>query len=124
MSVYDVPDLLRHRATLLGASGERWLANLDGLLREIEKEWQLEIEAQLTGGTEALVFCATQAGGDPAVLKVGLPPSLVREARTLELAGGVGYASLLAFDASRGAMLLERLGEKLADMGTSAYVVK
>ena len=48
-------------------------------------------------------------------MKVGVPSNLDREARTLQLANGAGYANLFAFDESRGAMLLERLDEKLAD---------
>ena len=61
MSIHELPDLLRHRAKSLGDSGERWLANLDALLPEIETHWQLTIEAQLTGGTEALVFAGARA---------------------------------------------------------------
>lgn len=92
------------------------------MLREIAAALQVEIQAQLTGGTEALLFGVAQRSGRPAVLKVGLPGSLVREASTLELADGTGYARLLAFDPSRSAMLLERLGEQLAEGNQSTAV--
>jgi hypothetical protein len=67
----NIPDLPRHRATLLGDSGERWLANLDELLSEAGEHWRLEIEAPLTGGTEALVFSVSRPDGPPAVPRRG-----------------------------------------------------
>lgn len=102
---------------MLGGSGERWLAGLDELVAGVERDWQLRVGAQLSGGTEALVFGVARADGHPAVLKVGVPGSLDAEALALQLADGVGYVRMLAFDESRSAMLLERLGEKLVDSG-------
>ena len=60
MSIYEIPELLRHRATVLGDWGEKWLANLNAMLGEIEREWGLDIEAQLSGGTEVLVASRDQ----------------------------------------------------------------
>ncbi len=111
-----LPPLLQHRARALGDEGERWLANVGDLVNGIAGNWQLSIEAQISGGTEALVFAVARAG-ERAVLKIGLPRSLGNEAYALQLANGLGYARLLAFDAGRDAMLLERLGERLADSG-------
>ena len=51
MSIYAIPDLLRHRAMSLGDLGEIWIANLDALLIDISNEWRLEIEAALSGGS-------------------------------------------------------------------------
>jgi streptomycin 6-kinase len=61
------------------------------------------------------------ADGSRAVLKVGLPGSadLGGEARVYRLAAGRGYANLLAHDEAHNALLLERLGEPLADTGVS-----
>ena len=109
----DIPDLLRHRAARKGSEGKRWLAELPELLATIAQDWQLQIIAQLNGGTESLVFHVEQAT-DSLVLKLGIPDSLTGEVRTLQLAQGRGYAQLVDWQAPRGAMLLERLGGQLA----------
>lgn len=63
---------------------------------------------------------ATTADGEPAVLKIILPragdPAL-HEITTLRLADGVGCARLLGQDPARGALLLERLGRSLYELG-------
>jgi len=114
----EIPELMSHRARSAGESGVRWLTNLAELLGEIEKRWRLQVTDQMSGGTEALVFAVTQVGR-PAVLKMAVPGSLFREARTLQLADGIGYAKMLEYDGARDAMLLERLGGRLADSGFS-----
>ncbi len=105
---------MQHRALQLGAVGTTWLERINQLLAELERDWNLKIGRQLTGGTEALVFLAT-CEGKPAVVKLGIPDSLGREARTLLIAEGRGYARLLRFDAQRHVLLLERLGGQLAE---------
>jgi streptomycin 6-kinase len=112
----EVPSLLRHRAIQLGEQGEQWLANLGGLLGEIEEKWALRLQSQMSGGTEALVFAVSYME-QPAVVKLGLPGSLNKEAYSLALAEGRGYAKLLAYDEARDMLLLERLGERLSDSG-------
>lgn len=114
----NVPDLLTYRARALGDCGTRWLASLDELLAEVARNWRLRSIDQVRGGTEALVFTAIRDGA-PAVVKIGPPGSLRRQALALRLADGVGYARLLAFDGTRDAVLLERLGEQLADCAAS-----
>ncbi|MBI4641666.1 MAG: phosphotransferase [Candidatus Tectomicrobia bacterium] len=116
---FDLPELLRQKAFLRGDSGTRWLEGLSILVGELEEAWQVRLHRQLSGGTEALVLAVVQANGKPAVLKIGLPGELRKEALALRLANGVGYATLLAYDESRNAVLLERLGEKLVDHGFS-----
>jgi streptomycin 6-kinase len=64
----------------------------------------LVVEAMLTDGT-------------PAVLKVGVPGrDTGPEATALRLANGEGCARLLSEDASRSALLMERLGTPMYDM--------
>ncbi len=70
--------------------------------------------------TEAFVAEATLADGSPAVLKLLIPradDAAQDEITFLRLVDGDGCARLLAADVERGAMLLERLGPSLYDMG-------
>lgn len=109
----------RQKARALGEVGEAWLAGLPELVAELEKRWQVSIGPPLGGGTEALVLAAVRTGGMPVVMKIGmpLPGGLEHEASVLRLARGSGYATLLGHDPSRNAMMLERLGEQLANLG-------
>jgi streptomycin 6-kinase len=61
--------------------------------------------------------------GSPAILKIGLPGSsdLQHEAKLLTLAAGRGYARLLESDADSNAMLIEALGQPVADLGLSVH---
>jgi streptomycin 6-kinase len=116
---FEVPELVRRRALLKGEIGARWLAGLSELVDDLERRWQVRAESVLGGGTEALVLASVRADGEPVVMKIVPPDSgeLATEARALRLAKGAGYASLLEHDDSRNALLLERLGEKLVDLG-------
>ena len=73
----------------------------------------------MSGGTAAVVLAARTAQGREAVLK--LPPPGAdpthSEARTLLAGAGRGYVELLADDPASGAMLLERLGPQLFELG-------
>jgi streptomycin 6-kinase len=65
---------------------------------------------------------ATVSGGGKAVLKLALPGGgAAHQIETLLLAGGRGYARLLRHDMRLQAMLLERLGTPLADVGFSVH---
>lgn len=61
----------------------------------------------------------TRANGAPAILKLGLPGTsdLTHEANVYQLADGRGYAKLLAHDSARNALLLERLGRAVGELG-------
>src|SRR5205823_4132462 len=76
---------------------------------------------QLTGGTASAVVEATTADGQAAALKICIPglDTSAGERRTLQVANGRGYVRLLRHDAGREAMLLERLGPQLAELGLS-----
>ena len=123
MNEFDVPDLVRQRALRNGAAGARWLAELPGLVDDLAQRWTLDLGAAFVGGTASYVVAATDADGRSCVLKVAMPldmdehDAFARSVRAHELAAGRSCAELLAYDTSAPAMLLERLGLNLADLG-------
>src|SRR5215470_6652173 len=115
----EVPDRVRRKALVLGDAGVAWLAALDGMVRDLAAEWHLSIGRALSGGTESYVAEATTADGEDAVLKIALPAvdPTHGELRTLLAAQGHGYAKVFRHDAARDAMLLERLGRQIEELG-------
>jgi streptomycin 6-kinase len=115
-----IPDVVAAKARALGA--DAWLAGLPDLVAGIERDWDLRVGRAYDGATEAYVAAATLTAGTPAVLKLAVPrgpgdDALAREIAVLRLAGGHGCADLLRADPDRGALLLERLGPSLHDLG-------
>jgi streptomycin 6-kinase len=117
----DVPEAVRKKAAALGPRGERWLQSLPDLIFSLEGDWGLTVGASLHGGSASYVAAATTADGADAVLKLQMPgyASIADEIKVLRLADGRGYAHLLRHDEERGAILQERLGPQLAQMGLS-----
>lgn len=114
----EVRPLVRQKALSLGEVGERWLAELPGLLRDLERHWSIEVGAPLAGGTSSHVARVRARGGRDAVLKVGLPAAdFADQVRALHLAEGRGHVRLLADDLDRRAMLLEALGPPMDRLG-------
>ena len=116
----EVSAVVRNKARVAGGVGLRWLDELPGLVAGVEAEWGITVGAVLPGATEALVAEATQADGTPAVLKLVVPRSddnAANEITVLRLTGGDGCVRLLRHDADRGALLVERLGRPLVDVG-------
>lgn len=114
----DVPLAVCQKAAAAGDAGRQWLDQLDASVSALAAEWSLDIGDVLTGGSEALVTEVTTAAGEAAILKLCLPTISVRhEAAVLRCAGGEGYARLLRADEARGAILLERLGPRMAELG-------
>lgn len=114
----EVQPLVRQKAHSLGALGERWLAELPGLVRDLERRWSIEAGPSLSGGTSSYVARAVGRDGRDLVLKVALPAAdVTHEVRTLRLAEGRGYVRLLADDLDRHAMLQEALGPSLDRLG-------
>ncbi|MFH1086661.1 MAG: aminoglycoside phosphotransferase family protein [Chloroflexota bacterium] len=100
------------------AGGRAWLRDLPALLDEIAARWTLTAGPPLERLSYNYVTAATLADGGLAILKLGVPnPELTSEIATLAFYGGRGAARLLAADADRGALLMERLipGQRLAD---------
>ena len=114
----EVPELVRNKALTSGAGA--WLEERPGLVAALEQEWGITVGAPYPDGTEAYVAAAVLDGGTPAVLKLCIPrhvDAARREIVTLELASGEGCAALLRHDRDRDALLLERLGPSMADLG-------
>lgn len=123
MRQVEVPDPVRRTAMAGGAACMRWLDGLGQLITELEQVWDVTVGATLTGGTASLVAEATMADGTLAAVKLAMPherdgrEALALEARTLRLVDGRGCVRLLAYDAERGASLLERLGRQVDELG-------
>jgi streptomycin 6-kinase len=121
----DVPELVRQRAISNGSAGRRWLDDLPELVAAQADRWGLEIGKSFRGGTAAFVTAATDRSGRACVLKVAMPlamdadDSFGRSVLVHRIAGGRGFAELLEHDESTPAMLLERLGPNLDDLGMS-----
>ena len=119
--VLNLPDQVRLGAIAKGKEGVEWLGRLDSLVMSLEHDWDLSVGQILAGGTEAFVAEVIHADGEQSVLKISVPsnePSN-RELNTLLNANGRGYVKLKRHDTSRGAILLERLGRQLNQMGLS-----
>lgn len=114
MTAIRLQPLTRARVSGLGPVGQQWLETLPGVLDQLATRWSLRIGRALPGGSASYVTAATTADGRSVVVKVALPdPGLDVQVATLERAAGRGYVRLLAYDALRGALLLERLGTSL-----------
>ncbi len=113
-----VPDVVANAAAACGAG--RWLRDLPRLVADLEAEWSVSVERPYPHASEAFVAEASLGDGTPAVLKLLIPHDVGdarHEITMLRLAGGRGCAGLLRHDASRGALLLERLGPSLYELG-------
>src|SRR6185437_7681587 len=107
-----------HKA--LAAGAEDWLEQLPVLVSSLEADWSIAVGRPYTGGSEAFVAEATRADGAPAVLKVLMPATgnhPANEATVLRLVGGHGCPVLYQYDAGRGALLMERLGRPMFELG-------
>lgn len=114
----EVSEVTRQKLALLGEAGAAWLTGLPELLSNLGSAWFIAIGQPLPGGTAAFVSEVRTADGGDAVLKLAIPePGFREEVETLARASGRGYARLLVGDDERGAMLLERLGPSMADLG-------
>ena len=120
MADIEVSDRLRAAVAHLGATGERWLAGLPGLVASLDADWGITRGRTLTGGNFGYVAEAVTADGQPAVLKVALPRTadgLKQELRGLQVAQGDPYVGLINYDEARRSLLLERLGRPIGQLG-------
>lgn len=114
----EVPPVVVRKAVAAGA--REWLEDLDRLVGDLEERWGVTVGRIYPDATEAFVASAETSDGEAAVLKIVVPregAAAVREISALRLADGEGCARLLAADEERGAMLLERLGRPLVELG-------
>jgi streptomycin 6-kinase len=118
-----VPEVVRNKALAAGATV--WLDELPGLIADLERDWDITVGRPFPDATEAFVAEASGPGPGPepgrgAVLKLMIPrpgDHARNEITVLRLAGGDGCVRLLRADEARGAMLLERLGRPLHQLG-------
>jgi streptomycin 6-kinase len=119
----EVSDSVRRKAVALGDAGARWMEGLPATIARFEERWQIEVGAPFGAGSAAYVASATTADGVPAVLKLAMPDGLegngafAQELRAVRQGQGRGYADLFEFDEAGRAMLLERLGRPMNDLG-------
>jgi streptomycin 6-kinase len=119
----DVSPLARQRAESYGEAGRRWLTELPDVVDALVDQWGLSLGARFDGGTAAYVAAATDVDGRECVLKVAMllddedRIAFDRSVLVHGLADGRGCAALIAHDADAPAMLLERLGPNLHDLG-------
>ena len=114
----EIPAAVRNKVKVAGAA--QWLAGLDDLLSGLEHDWSITLGRTYDAATEAFVAEATLADGSPAVLKLAMPrdfDAARSEITVLRIADGEGCVQLLDADEERGAMLLERLGPSLFELG-------
>ena len=110
--------MVRNKACAAGA--EWWIEALPDLIATLEQEWSITVGRPYADATEAFVAEATLDNGAPAVLKLVVPrdgDAARNEAIALRLASGVGCVQLLRDDVDRGALLVERLGRSLHELG-------
>jgi streptomycin 6-kinase len=118
--VIDVPAVVRAKADAAGATD--WVDNLPALVASLARDWSITVGRPFTDATEAFVAEATRGDGTPAVLKVLVPRHYAAaqdEMTVLRLCGGEGCARLFEADDARDALLMERLGPSLHDLGRS-----
>jgi streptomycin 6-kinase len=109
-----VSPVVRNKALAAGAA--RWLDELPGLIADLERDWRITVGPPYPDATEAFVAEARPA----SVLKLMIPRDgdhVRNEVTVLQLAGGDGCVRLLRADQGRGALLLERLGRPLHQLG-------
>jgi streptomycin 6-kinase len=108
LPLYD--DLRRNVVGLYGQAGARWLDRLPSIVADCAARWSLTVGPPFEPLSYNLAAPAIRADGTRAVLKVGVPnPELVTEIAALRVFDGHGAVLLLAVDAERGALLLERI---------------
>ena len=88
-----------------------WLERLPSVLRKLEREWSLTLDAPFDGEdvSYSYVVAVARAEGTPAVLKIGMPHMEgEHEIHGLRFWDGDPTVRLLEADDDLGAMLLER----------------
>jgi streptomycin 6-kinase len=116
--IVEIPEPFKGRVSGAFAGGAAWLDSLPSLIAQCEARWKIK-----AGAPFALSFNyvapALTAGGEPVVLKLGVPdPGMAAEIRALQAYAGTAAVRLLDSDEGHGMMLLERIepGHTLASL--------
>ena len=121
----DVPELVRRRAMSNGDAGRRWLDSLPDVVASLAERWNVTIGTPFDSGTAGYVAEAVDRSGRECVVKIAMPldtdehDAFVRSVTAHRLAAGRGCVVVLDVDTDVLAMLMERLGPNLADLGFS-----
>lgn len=100
--------------------GAEWLERLPGLVAECAEEWALKLGSPFEDAHISLVVDVFLPDGTPAVLKLNFPSAeSEHEADALSHWAGEGAVRLLAHDAERRALLVER-----CEPGTQLWAVE
>jgi len=114
-----IPDVIRRKAALVGAP--TWIDSLPNLVDSLADSWGFRVESTFDDSTEALVLAVQMSDDTPATVKIGIPrpdgDQPARESAAIRAADGHGCVRLLAESPDHHAMLLERLGAPLSDLG-------
>jgi streptomycin 6-kinase len=115
--VIRLPDPVRNKAVALDLSW--WLDDLDSIVAGLAHDWGFTAGRAYPDATEALVLEVLLLDETPAVLKVMIPrrDMIDLEVEFLRLVDGEGGPVLFEADEQRGAILMERLGDSMADLG-------
>lgn len=116
--MHAIPAVVQNKARAVGA--EAWLDELPSLIDELCRRWRITVGAPYADATEAFVAPAEGADGTPTVLKILVPrhhAAAHDEITVLRLVDGDGCVRLLRDDAEHGALLLDRLGPSMHDLG-------
>ena len=114
----QVNEVVREKARAVGA--EAWLETLPDLVETLERAWKISVGRSYDDSSEAFVAEVACEDGTPAVLKLIVPrdgDAAANEITALRLADGDGCVLLLQHDVELGALLLERLGRSLHELG-------
>lgn len=114
----ELPQVVRNKAIAVGA--QDWIVGLDGVVADLAARWHIEVGRAYEDATEAFVAAARRDDGEECVLKVHIARDgghALAEITTLALAGGVGCVRMMEHDAAHGALLVERLGPSLRQLG-------
>ena len=120
----QLPPQVSGRAQTMGNDGIQWLEKLNHLIFRLEEMWAIRVNSVLNGGSHAFIGCAADSSGKEYILKIELPDyseeAFLQGAAMLVRADGKGYCRLYQVDASKRAVLLEKLGAPLRCSGKSA----
>lgn len=112
-----------------GEAGQRWLDELPGVVDALARQWKLEVGRSYSGGTAGVILETIDDQGCPGVLKIAMAlddegrEAFTRSVHALRLAEGRGCVRLRSVDASAAAVVLERLGPNLAELGLSVPAI-
>ena len=106
---------------MFGKDGEKWLADLPGIVDSVTEKWSLTVEKRFENLSYHFVAPCICPDRTEAILKIGFPGEkleFLNEVKTLQLYDGNGAVRLSTVDEDRFAMLLEKLtpGEGLGEL--------